>query len=96
MSVYVSELRKKKPSDKWRWEWYAYLHSENRRELIDFSFEIGLHAYMFRNGPHFPHFRLTTSKRFQAIDRGAIPLDDDLFRSLVENSTACAEVQYGN
>lgn len=96
MSIYVSELHKKNPKSKWRWDWIAFLFSENRHELHDFAHKLGLQGWMFNNCAHCPCYPLTTSKRFQAINSGAIPLDDDSFRSKIKNSTAGVENQNGN
>ena len=95
IDVFVSELRKINHLRNWRYDHIAFLFSENRQLLHDLAFKIGLHPYMFNNDPHFPHYRLSPHKYYQAINSGAIAVDNERFRALVQTSTACVECVNG-
>ena len=96
MSVYVTEAKRANKSRRWHWPFKAYLFGDSRTELHDFAHALGLRSYTFINRPHFPCYPITICKRFQAIDRGAIPLTDRAVIDFKRNSTLSLEVQVGN
>lgn len=96
MAVFVTDPKIVTPSKHWRWPRKAFLFADDRHELHDFAYSIGLHSYMFINRPHFPCYPITVCKRYKALDNGAIAIDDDFAISFIKNSTLSLETADGN
>ncbi len=93
--IYVSEIHKVTRDPSWSEKYIAYLFCENRRELHDFAFSIGIHPSFFINHPHFPCYKLTQTMRYKAINHKAVALEHEAFSLKIRQSTASAEVSNG-
>lgn len=69
--VYVSSVRACIPNRKWRWPQNAYLFADSDEELHAFASRLGLKRSWFQAKSTFPHYDLTASKQFKAMQLGA-------------------------
>lgn len=76
MSVFVDDLRSVVMNPRWPYPQACHLFSNNRQELHDLAFKLGLQAQWFQNRPHFPHYDLTKGKRNRALMLGVVEVTD--------------------
>ena len=71
MPVYVDRLMTCKPNSEWRWKKVSHLTADSIEELHAFAQRLGLKRVWFQAHSR-PHYDLTTSKKRQALSKGAI------------------------
>ena len=79
MAVYVDNMRSVVINPRWPYPEACHLFGNNRHELHDLAFKLGLQPRWFQNKTHFPHYDLTKGKRNQALMNGAQPVSDKQF-----------------
>jgi hypothetical protein len=86
MSVYVDRLKRKPPTEAWRFPHTCRLMADRMEELLDFAEkELGLSTKWLR-GP-LPHFQINKSKREQALEAGAREITKDQLARLIRRFT---------
>lgn len=95
MSVYIDELFSTAKTIQWPYPEACHLFSQNRHELHDMAFKLGLHPRWFDNQSHFPHYDLTRGKRFHALRLGAVQVTEQQAENFQKNSVIDEDLNDG-
>ena len=81
MAVYVDKLRD------WGWKLGKSCHmiADTNEELHAFAASIGLKRTWFQPSSSGPHYDLTEGKRAQAVEKGAVELEDRPFHAILNH-----------
>ena len=75
MAVYVGVKFQTIRSTAWPYKWASHLFADTVAELHEFAARLGLKRSWFQNHTRLPHYDVTSNKRTEAIQRGAITVD---------------------
>lgn len=96
MSVFVDKLFSTARTQRWPYSMACHLFSDDRCEIHDIAYRLGLQARWFENHPHHPHYNLTPNKRKQAICLGAIELTDEQTKNFWNFGSPNFEIRNGD